>query len=164
MLTRLLIAASAAVLLAGCETRDVKADLEVVVVATGWYDVGPVLSGQDAGKNKIVPSTSIRLKNISQKGISGVQIDAVFRNQGEEKIISEHYVPGVASNTTLEPGVQTAPIVLRARWGFVGPETRSQMLQNTNFRDAQITILLRHGRSGWIPVKVIPVERKLLAE
>ena len=162
MIRPLVLAAAAAALLSGCASRDVKTDLEVLEVATGWYDLGIVADGEHAGKNKLVPSVSLQLKNISQLGISGVQLDAVFRNVKDVAVIGEHFVPGVPSNVTLEPGATTPPIVLRAKVGFVGTETRTLMLQNSVFKDAEVTILLRHGRNNWVTMKVIPIERKLL--
>jgi hypothetical protein len=150
---------SATILAAGCESRDVQKDLSVVEVRTGWYDLGVVADGQ----TKIVPSISLKLKNISQKAISGVQIDAVFRSVKEpDKIIDEHFVPGVASNASLAPGDSTAAIVLRSKWGFTGSETRSQMLQNSHFVDAHVTILGRHGRNNWIKMSEVPIDRRLL--
>lgn len=144
----------------GCRSRDVQKDLEIVDVHTGWFDMG---TGTD-GQTKLVPSISMKLKNVSQEPISGVQIDAVFRNVNEEQIIDEHFVPGVASNVQLGPGNSTPAIVLRSKWGFTGSETRSQMLQNSKFVDARVTILGRHGRNNWAPMKVVDIDRRLLAQ
>jgi len=157
-LTRALLL-SAAVVVSACESRNVQTDLSIVEVRTGWYDLGVVAEGQ----TKIVPSISLKLKNVSEKPISGVQIDAVFRSVKEpDKIIDEHFVPGVASNASLAPGDSTAPIVLRSKWGFTGSETRSQMLQNSQFVDAQVTILGRHGRNNWATMSEVQIDRRLL--
>ena len=157
-LTRALLL-SAAVVASACESRDVQKDLSIVEVRTGWYDLGVVAEG----KTKIVPSISLKLKNISEKPISGVQIDAVFRSLKEpDKIIDEHFVPGVASNASLLPGNSTPPIVLRSKWGFTGTETRSQMLLNSLFVDAHVTILGRHGRNNWVKMSELQIDRRLL--
>ncbi len=157
-------AAAAALVLslaaAACTTRDVQKDLDIVDIRTGWYDLGVV----EGGKNKIVPSISMKLKNVSDTPISGVQLDAVFRNVNEEQIIDEHFVPGIASNASLEPGGTTALIVLRAKWGYTGDESRVQMLQNSKFVDARVTILGRHGRSNWLTMREVPIDRQLLVE
>ena len=45
----------------GCtRTREVEKDLKLTDVSTGWYDVGLV-----NGQNKIVPSITLQLENIS---------------------------------------------------------------------------------------------------
>ena len=163
MFKSFLLVVTAAVAVAGCTSRDVTKDLQVVEVASGWYDLGVVADGPEKGKNKLVPSVSLKLKNVSQKAISGVQLDAVFTSLGEaEKVIDEHFAVGIDSRASLEPGATTPPIVLRAKWGFVGEETRSLMLQNSRFTDARVKILGRHGRRNWASMAVVPVERKLL--
>ena len=159
-----LLVVSAAVVVAGCTSRDVTKDLQVVEVRSGWYDLGVVIAeGPDKGKNKLVPSVSLKLKNVSQQAISGVQLDAVFRSIPAEKVIDEHFAVGIDSRVSLEPGATTGAIVLRAKWGFVGEETRSLMLQNSNFVDARVTILGRHGRRNWAQMAAVPIDRRLVS-
>ena len=50
-------------LLAACESREVEKDLKIVDVHTGWYDAGMIAGGQ----NKLVPSISLELQNISDR-------------------------------------------------------------------------------------------------
>ena len=150
----------AALAIAGCESRNVQTDLRVVDVNTGWYDLGVV----ETGENKLVPSVSFRLRNISETPISGVQLDAVFRNVGDEKIISEHFVPGVGSDTPLDAGETTDLIVLRSKFGYTSTESRINMLEHSQFIDARVTILGRHGRNNWASMGEYTVDRQLLAE
>jgi hypothetical protein len=63
-LTVLLLAS----LLAGCESRDVTTDLKIVNVQTGWYDLGIV----EGGQNKLVPSITLSLQNVSDRDIASV--------------------------------------------------------------------------------------------
>jgi hypothetical protein len=163
MFKRIVLVLMAAAL-AGCSSRNVQTDLEVVDVNTGWYDLGVVAAGQDQGKHKVVPAVSFRLKNISAEAISGVQIDAVFRHVGKEEVVDEHYVPGVPSNMSLEPGATTGPIVLRSKWGNAGEEPRDLLFKNSHFVDFEVTILGRHGRNNWASMGRIPIERTLLKE
>ena len=162
MFKSLLLVLSATVVVAGCISRDVTKDLQVVEIRSGWYDLGTVVDGPDKGKTKLVPSVSLKLKNVSQQAISGVQLDAVFRSLPEKTVIDEHYAVGIDSRASLEPGATTGPIILRAKWGFVGEETRSLMLQNSLFKDANVTVLGRHGRRNWAPMAEVPIDRRLL--
>ena len=57
---------------------DLKASLKVAEVATGWFDQGIV-----DGQNKLVPSIGFTLSNLSERQISSVQINVVFRRVGE---------------------------------------------------------------------------------
>jgi hypothetical protein len=38
------------------------------------------------------------------------------------------------------------------------------MLEHSKFVDGRVTILARHGRSGWIKLQEIPIERQLLTQ
>src|SRR5215216_3629355 len=61
MPTRALCCLAALTLLSGCvRSRDVQKDLKVLDVRTGWYDAGIV-----EGKNKLVPSISLKIENVS---------------------------------------------------------------------------------------------------
>ncbi len=159
MVTRLILLLAAFVSLAGCSSREVEKDLQVVNVHTGWYDVGVV-----NGENKLVPSISFQLKNVSQEDISGVQVNAVFRDVKQDGIIGEHFVPAIGSDTSLKAGATTNAIVMRSKVGFTGTETRAQMLRNSRFVDARVMILGRHGRRNWARMAQFPVDRKLLTE
>jgi hypothetical protein len=158
MIRALMAPLAAVLLLAGCSSRDVRTDLEIVEVRTGWYDMGVT----ETGENKLVPSISFKLKNMSETPISGVQLDAVFRNQGEEAIIDEHFVPGIASGAPLAAGESTTALVLRSKFGFTSPESRANMLTHSEFVDARVTILGRHGRNNWASMGEFPIERELL--
>jgi hypothetical protein len=160
MFRRLLLTVAAALALSACTPRDLQKELELTDVQTGWYDVGIT----DTGENKLVPSISLRLKNVSQEEIGGVQLNAVFRNVGEEENRGEHFVAAISSSAPLPAGEQTPPIVLRPNVGYTGTESRAQMLQNSQFVDRRVVVLLRHGRTGWVRVGEIPIERRLLTE
>jgi hypothetical protein len=76
---RLVLPVLAAFLLIGCESREVEKDLKIVGVRTGWFDLGVV-----GGMNKLVPSISLELENVSARGIESVQLNAVFKRVDEE--------------------------------------------------------------------------------
>jgi hypothetical protein len=163
MRPRHLIALSLTVALAGC-SRDVKTDLEVVDIDTGWYNLGVVKEGPEQGKTKLVPGISIRLKNISAEPISAVELNAVFRHVEDEVVIDEHYVTGIPRKAPVAAGETSGRVVLRSKVGAVGVESLSQMLKNSHFKDVRVTILGRHGRMNWAPMAVVPIDRKLLFE
>lgn len=157
---RVLLILIASLVLTGCTPRDVQMDLEIVDVRTGWYDLGVT----ETGENKLVPSITFRLRNVSEEPISGVQLDAVFRNAGAEEIIDEHFVPGVGSDRALDAGADTDPFVLRSEFGYTSTESRADMLKHSQFVDAQVTILARQGRGNWASMGEFPIERELLTE
>jgi len=144
--------------LTGCSPREVEKDLAITDVHTGWYDVGIV-----DGMNKLVPSISLKLKNVSKEPISRVQINAVFRQIGDEKSWSAPFVRGIGPDE-LAPGATGQLLVLRGDRGYTGTETRLQMLQNSQFIDAKVQIFGKHGSRTWVKMGEYQIDRQLLTE
>jgi hypothetical protein len=155
---RLALLLMCAPLLASCETREVEKDLQIVNVKTGWYDAGVV-----TGQNKLVPSISLELRNVSQEDIASVQLNAVFRRLGEEQSWGDHFVRAIDTDG-LAAGANTKPIVLRSSFGYTGSQARAQMLQNKEFVDATVEVFGKHGRRNWVKMGEYPVGRNLLSE
>ena len=163
MRSRLLTAAAALIPLmlvtAGCaRTRYVENDLKLVDVKTGWYDAGIV-----GGQNKIVPSITLKLQNVSDESINRVQVWAVFRRADEDKTWGEHFVRAIGPEG-LEPGKTGNALVLRSTLGYTGSQSRAQMLQNREFVDAKVNVFGKHGSRTWIKMGEYTVDRQLLTE
>ena len=157
MLNRLLVCVAGALLIARCaRSRDVKKYLRLVDVHTGWYDAGIV-----QGKNKLVPSISLKVKNVSGEDIANVQMNAIFRRVGEQEAWGEHFVRAVDGNG-LKAGATGGEIVLRSNLGYTGEQSRAEMLQNGQFVDARVEIFGKHGSNNWAKMGEFPIERKLL--
>ena len=159
MLTRLVACAAVALALTGCaRSRDVQKDLKIVDVHTGWYDAGIV-----DGKNKLVPSLSLKLQNVSQESIANVQMNAVFHRVGEQEAWGEHYVRAV-DRSGLAAGATGPTLVLRSQLGYTGTESRAQMMRNSQFVDARVEIFGKHGSNNWQKMGEYTIDRKLLTE
>ena len=159
MVRRLAAALLPALLLAACESREVEKDLKIVNVHTGWYDAG-ILGG---GQNKLVPSISLELQNVSEREIASVQMQAVFRRVGEDQAWGDHFVRAI-DTSGLAAGATTKPIILRSPLGYTGSDSRVKLLQNREFIDANVTILGRHGRRTWAKMGEYQIDRQLLTE
>jgi hypothetical protein len=158
MSLRLAVALLLVVSTLGCKRENPAAALEPLDVVTGWYDAGIV-----EGKNKLVPSVTLKLRNKSEKPISSVQINAVFRRVGEEQGWGEHFGWAVQRNP-LPPGATTEALVLRSQLGYTGEQPRMQMLQNKEFVDAKVEIFLRQGSQVWAKLAEFQVARQLLTK
>ncbi len=108
-MSRAIVVLLIAVLASGCRNIEVEKAVQITDVQTGWYDAG-IVEGQ---KNKLVPSISLRLQNISQDPVDSVQINAIFRRVGEQEEWGEHFVMAIPRNG-LAPGAKSNPIVLRS--------------------------------------------------
>jgi hypothetical protein len=159
MTRRLALPVLAALLVAGCGSRDVQQDLRIVDVRSGWYDAGIL----EDGKNKLVPSISIHLENVSQEAISGVQLNAIFHRAGETEVWGEHFVRAIGPEG-LDGGKTTNAIVLRSNLGYTGTESRLQMLRHRQFVDATVDIFGKHGSRTWAKMGTYNIARELLTE
>ena len=159
MVRRLALPILALFLAAGCESREVEKDLKIVDVRTGWYDAGVVGGGQ----NKLVPSISLGLENVSDRDIASVQLNAVFKRVGEDQAWGEHFIRAI-DTTGLKAGGTAGNIVLRSTLGYTGTQSRIQMLQNRDFVDARVEVFGKHGSRTWVKMGEFQIDRQLLTE
>jgi len=135
---------------------DPVAVLEPVDVVTGWFDAGIV-----DGKNKLVPSVSLKLRNKGGEPVRSVQINAIFRRVGEAEMWGEHFGWAVQRDD-LAPGEMTGELVLQSALGYTGDQPRLQMLQNSQFVDAKVELFLKQGSQVWAKLAEYPIQRQLL--
>ena len=159
MARRLALPLVALFLLAACESREVEKDLKIVDVHTGWYDAGVIAGGQ----NKLVPSVSLGLQNVSERDIASVQLNAVFKRIGEDTAWGEHFIRAIDTDG-LKAGSTSGNIVLRSSLGYTGSQSRIQMLQNKDFVDARVEIFGKHGSRTWVKMGEYQIDRQLLTE
>jgi hypothetical protein len=108
-----LLALAAALLLAGCGAVDVQSALEIEDVRTGWYDEGVLL-----GQNRLVPSISLRLRNVTGADVRSIQLNAVFHRviETEEPPLGDHFIQAV-DREGLGPGETGEPLGRRSGIG-----------------------------------------------
>ena len=160
LMKRLALAAVAALLVAGCgHNFDVEKVLKITDVHTGWYDAGI----QD-GKNKLVPSISLKLQNISGEPVENVQVLASFKRANETQVWGEHFASGIDRDGLPPHATTPGNLVLRSNLGYTGTESRLQMLQNSQFVDAKVEIFGKHGSRTWQKLGEFPIDRQLLTQ
>ena len=153
-------ALAAALLFAGCgHNFDVEKALKITDVRTGWYD-----AGIQEGKNKLVPSIALKLENVSTEPVESVQVNAIFKREGEPEAWGEHFATAIDRDGL--PAGQTTPssLVLRSNLGYTGTESRLQMLQNKQFVDAKVEIFGKHGSRTWQKLGEYKIDRQLLTQ
>jgi hypothetical protein len=158
-MSRAIVVLLLGLLVSGCRNIEVEKALRITDVQTGWYDAG-IVAGQ---KNKLVPSISLRLENVTEDSVESVQINAIFRRVGEQEAWGEHYVMAIPREG-LAPGAKTRPIVLRSNLGYTGTQSRLQMLQNREFVDARVEIYGKSGSRTWVKLGEQQIGRELLTE
>jgi hypothetical protein len=157
---RAAFALTAALVFAGCGPNfDVEKVLKITDVHTGWYDAGI----QD-GKNKLVPSISLKLQNISDVQVGNVQVLASFKRANETQVWGEHFANALDRDGLAAHQTTAGNLVLRSNLGYTGTESRLQMLQNSQFVDAKVEIFGKHGSRTWQKLGEFPIDRQLLTQ
>jgi hypothetical protein len=143
---------------AGCGTQvDIASAARLEEVKTGWFDAGIT----EDGKNKLVPSISLRIRNAGQSAIGSTQLNLVFKRASETEEWTTSFVRGIGAGG-LDPGAITPPIVVHAQQGYTGLQPRLQMLSNSQFVDARVEVFAKHGSATWAKLAEFPIERQLL--
>ena len=157
-LQRVLLGCLLTLAAAGCRAREVEKDLRLTDVRTGWYDAGIV-----DGQNKLVPSVTLKVQNVSDESISNVQLNAIFRRVNEPEAWGDHLVRAIGENG-LEPGDSGQPLVLRSQRGYTSTEPRLTMLEHKEFVDAKVEIFGKHRSRPWTKMGEFMIDRHLLTE
>jgi hypothetical protein len=135
---------------------DLKQATQVTDVSTGWFDAGI----QD-GKNKLVPSVTFRIHKNSGTDLSSLSLNIVFRLTGEQDHWDDVFVQRVDFS-----GDATAPITVRSKFGYTGdpPQTRADMLKNSQFRDMEAQLFAKQSSSQWVELHDVKIVRQLLTQ
>jgi hypothetical protein len=143
---------------AGSARGPINTLIEPVDVKTGWFD-----AGVEDGKNKLVPTIMMTLRNVSGETVANVQLNAVIRRVGESDEWGGAFLKVIGTDG-IAPGASTKPIVLRSNLGYTGIEPRAQMLKNSQFVDAHVQVFAKHGGNQWTKLGEWPIARELLTQ
>jgi hypothetical protein len=151
------VAFLAAVATVSCgPTVDLTKGLQVVDVSTGWWDAGVV-----DGQNKLVPTVTFKLKNVSDQKLDVLQANVVFRRVTEDKEWGSAFVK-LTGTEGLSPGATTPSQTVKSQLGYTGTESRQQMLANSQFVDAKIQLFAKYSNTQWQKVGEYTVPRTLI--
>ncbi|MGE0449529.1 MAG: hypothetical protein AB7Q29_08095 [Vicinamibacterales bacterium] len=137
---------------------DLKTALQVEEISTGWLDVGIV-----NGQNKLVPSATFKLKNVSDQALTTLQANVIFRREGEKEEWGSAFVR-VTGSEGLGPGASSELLSAHSQLGYTGTEPRQQMLENAQFVDARVQFFAKYGSTQWTLIAEHPVERRLITK
>jgi hypothetical protein len=144
----------------GCGSGEPPADkvLQVDEVVTGWLDDGIV-----GGQNKLVPTISYKVKNTGPGAVSYVSFNAVFKVIDDPEELGAALLKGI-DGKGLAPGQTAGPFIARSQLGYTSPAPRMQMLQHSQFKDAQVELFSKHRSGGWIKIGQYKIQRQVLTK
>ena len=144
---------------AGCGPAvDLTKGLQIQDVSTGWFDAGLV-----NGQNKLVPTISFKLKNVSDQKLAMLQVSIVFRRMGVNDEWGSGFVVAAGSQG-LAPGATTTTLTVKSQLGYTGAnQSREDMLHNGQFVDAKAELSAKYGAELLKRIGDYPITRQLLA-
>lgn len=144
----------------GCRGElDVPASLAVTDVTSGWFDAGL----DNLGRNKLIPSVSFRLANTTDDTVKYLQINAVFRRQGEDEEWGNAYVR-VVGTEGIPSGEASNVLRLDSGRGYTGEQPQPEMLAHRDFVDVTMDVFVKHRGDQWALLDSVDVDRQLLVE
>jgi hypothetical protein len=151
---------AAALVCGGCgPTIDLTKGLKVNVVNTGWFDAGIV-----NGQNKLVPSITFTLTNVSDQTLKTLQVNALFRRVTEADEWGSAFMT-VSGSDGLAPGATTSPLTIKSNLGYTGADqSRQEMLANSHFVDAKVDLFGKYGSTQWVRIGEFQITRELLTK
>jgi len=130
--------------------------LQITDVSTGYFDEGIV-----DGKNKIVPTISLRLKNASTESIASVQMLAKFNVVNDPEELGSAYVSAIGREGQ-QPGQTGQPIVMKSALGYTSEASRAMMFTHSAFKDVKVELFGKYKAQTWMKMGEYKVARQLL--
>ncbi len=138
---------------------DLSKNLQVLDVATGWFDAGIV-----NGQNKLVPMITFQLKNLSGRSLPVLQANVLFHRVSAPNVEWGAGFLSVKGSEGLGAGETTNPLTVKSNLGYTGSDqTRQEMLQNKAFVDATVQVFAKYGSTQWVKLGEYPITRRLIA-
>ena len=145
---------------------DLKQALQVTSVSSGYFDGGVV-----EGRNKLIPSITLRIQKNTDQTIRPLSLNIVFRKLPPS---GQAVQPGTTGEEDWEDvyfqnvrfdGNVTQPLTVRPRAGYMGdpPQSRADMLKNSKFQDVRVHVYAKHSASQWVEIGHFDLPRQLLA-
>jgi hypothetical protein len=136
---------------------DLTKGLQILDVSTGWFDAGLV-----NGQNKLVPTISFKLKNVSDQKLSVLQVNVLFKRINDPAEWGNGFLTVVGSSG-LPAGATTETLTIKSNLGYTGSDqTRQEMLKNVHFIDARVEFFAKYGSVQWARLAEFPVTRTLI--
>jgi hypothetical protein len=158
------VAAASVVVVAGLaacgKPVDLKQTLTMTDSSAGYFDAGIV-----DGRNKLLPSVTFKLNKSTDDNLRPLSLNVAFKRLsgpgGVEEDFDESFIQGVTFDRN-----QTKPITVRPTAGYTGdpPQSRADMLKNSQFRDIRVHVFAKHGSTQWVEIGALDLPRQLIVQ
>ena len=141
-----------------CAPSISKQALQVTDVSSGWFDVGVVERQEQARPERHLQAQEERGRQ-PVLGLAQPRPSCSSKDQEHERrrVRAERPVRGKRNR---------ARSSCARKWGYTAdpPQTRAEMLQNSQFRDMEVHIFAKQSSSQWVELQRVPIARQLLTQ
>ena len=146
---------------------DLKKVLQISDLTGGYHDAGIV-----EGRNKLVPTITLRIKKSTDDTIRPLALNVVFKRLPRAGVAvppgspaEEDWDEVFVQNVPFD-GNQTAPLAIIPKAGFTGdpPQSRADILKHSLFQDVRVHIFAKHSSSQWVEIGTFDIPRQVLAQ
>ena len=136
---------------------DLTKGLQVLDPTSGWVDAGIV-----DGQNKLVPSISFKLKNVSDQTLKALDLNAVFKRVNEQDEWDSSGLRNPGGSGGFAAAATTDLLTINSNQGYKSPEPRLDMLKNSHFVDAKVELFAKYANTQWVRLGDYPIARQLI--
>jgi hypothetical protein len=138
---------------------DIKQTFHVTELQGGWYDAGVV-----DGKNKLVPTVAFRVEKTTSEELRPLAINVLFKQiKGDSDV---EWDDVFLQRVEFSEGNRTPLLTLRPAAGATGdpPQSRAEMLKNSQFVDIRAVIFAKQSSSNWVELARYDIPRQILTQ
>ena len=145
----------------GCERSavDVPNALRVADITTGWLDAAT----EGVPQNRLVPTISFRLDNVSEQEIGSLRVQGAFRRVGEDVVWGSAFIRAIGREG-LAPGASAGPFTLRSDLGYTGEQARREMFEHNDFVDVTVDLFVKHRSAQWVKLNQYQIDRNVVTQ
>jgi hypothetical protein len=140
---------------------DFKQALQVTDLSGGWFDAGIV-----DGKNKLVPSMSMRIRKPADVQLNALALNIIFKRVSPDKKTEEDLDEVFLQKVEFSEGAQTPLLTVRPQHGYTGdaPQTRAQILEHSQFWDGRAVVFAKQSSTTWVELIRFDIPRVLITK
>jgi len=136
---------------------DLTKGLQIADTSSGWLD-----AGISEGQNKLVPTFTFTLKNVSDQALRALDVNARFVTVNEQTEWDSSLVTVGGSNGLPLGGSEH--LTLTSKQGYKSPDARAEMLKNSQFVDAKVKLYAKYSNVQWVALGEYPIARQLITQ
>ncbi|MGE5343895.1 MAG: hypothetical protein ACM3SY_20685 [Candidatus Omnitrophota bacterium] len=136
------------------KTRELAFSLQIIHQDSLWID--KIVTAKEI---IIVPSITIRVKNIGKKTLQNIYFRGVFRYENTGEILSEGITPGLSGG--LNPGATSDPIEIKGDFGYSAKSNEDFIQSHSKWRQLKVNVFAKGKDTEYALLGTYPIKSRL---